>query len=191
MLRQEGARALVVRVASETCYRRLLLLEHDLREPLEVEVAPDLEFGFLDERHLDAHEALRPGTARQTAERLAAGHRCFGAWRDGRLVAVRWVATGSPHVEYLGLELRLAEGDVYHYDTFTDPGERRRGISLASQARLFDALRREGHRRAVRAVLPENRAAVADAARAAFRPRGRIGYVRLGRWHRAFRTDLN
>ncbi|MDQ3823160.1 MAG: hypothetical protein M3321_07960, partial [Actinomycetota bacterium] len=120
---------------------------------------------------------------------LAAGHRCFGAWRAGRLVAVRWLATGAPHVEYLDLDLELADGDVYHYDTFTDPAERRRGISLASQARLFEALREDGHRRALRAVLPENRAAIADAVRAGFRPRGRVGYVKLGPWRRAFRTD--
>ena len=184
-------RALVVRAASETCYRRLILFEHDLREPLAVDVAPDLEFRFLDEQDLDAYETLRPGTARQAADRLASGDRCFAAWRDGRLVAVRWLATGSPHVEYLGVQLRLADGEVYHYDTFTDPSERRRGISLASQARLFEALRRDGNRRALRAVLPENRAAVGDATRAGFRPCGRIGYVGLGRWRRAFRTDLN
>ena len=166
-------------------------MERDLAEPLRLEVGPELGFGFLHEDDLAGYEALRPGSAREAAERLASGHRCFGAWRDGRLVAVRWLATGRPFVEYLDLHLELADGDVYHYDTFTDPAERRRGISLASQARLFDLLRGEGYRRAIRAVLPENGAAVADALRAGFRPRGRVGYVKLGRWRRTFSPDLH
>jgi GNAT superfamily N-acetyltransferase len=191
VLREEGPRALVARAASETLYRRLALVERDLAEPLEVDVPSGLEFAYLDERHLGEYEELRPGRGRGAAARLAEGHRCFATWSDGRLVAVRWLATGSPHVEYLGLRLRLAEREVYHYDTFTDPRARRRGISLASQARLFETLHGEGFRSAIRAVLLENRAAVGDAARAGYRPRGRIGYVKLGPWRREFRTDVN
>ena len=149
-------------------------------------MAPDLEFGFLEERHLDAYEAFRPGRGAEAAARLAAGDRCFATWLDGRLASARWLATGSPHVEYLDLALPLAPGDVYHYDTFTDPSLRRRGISAASQARLFSVLREEGFRRAVRAVLPENRAGMRDAERAGYRPTGRIGYVGVGRWRRPF-----
>jgi GNAT superfamily N-acetyltransferase len=191
VLRDEGARALLVRAASETVYRRLVLTERDLGEPLAAETPPDLVFGFVDERHLEALERLRPGLGHQAAARLASGDRCFATWRGDRLVAVRWVATGSAHVEYLDLRLRLAAGEVYHYDTFTDPAERRRGISLASQARLFETLRGEGQRRVIRALLPENPPAVADARRAGYRPRGRIGYVKLGPWRRVFRTDMN
>jgi hypothetical protein len=181
-------RALVARAAGETVYRRLALVERDVREPLDVPVSAALTFGYLDERGLDAYEELRPGRSHDAADRLAAGERCFATWLDGQLVAVRWLATGTPHVEYLDLPLELADGDAYHYDTFTGAAVRRRGISAASQARLFETLRDEGFERSIRAVLPENRAAVADAVRAGYRPLGRIGYVKLGRWRRAFRT---
>jgi hypothetical protein len=184
-------RALFARAASETVYRRLLLVERGVREPMAVDVPPGLAFGYLDEHGLDAYEELRPGRGPEAAARLAEGHRCFATWLDGRLVAVRWLATGAPHVEYLDLPLELADGDVYHYDTFTGASVRRRGISAASQARLFEMLSAEGFERSIRAVLPENHPAVADSASAGYRPSGRIGYVKLGRWKRAFRTDLN
>lgn len=179
---------MVARAASETVYRRLTLVERELEEPLDVEIPPGLEFGDLDEHGLDEYERLRPGQRERAAARLAAGDRCFATWADGRLVAVRWLATKAAHVEYLDLLLELANGQVYHYDTYTDPGARRRGISAASHARLFETLRAEGHTSSVRAVLPENRAAVADSARAGYRTIGRIGYVKLGPWRRAFRT---
>jgi GNAT superfamily N-acetyltransferase len=191
VLKDEGLRSLVVRAASETFYRRLTLLERRFDEPLDVEVPRELEFGYLDERGVSEYEQLRPGQRSAAAARLAEGHRCFATWNDGRLVAVRWLASGTPHVEYLDLPLRLADGEVYHYDTFTAPDERRRGISAASQARLFETLREEGYRSSIRAVLPENVPAVRDAERAGYRPNGRIGYVKLGRWKRPFRTYVN
>jgi RimJ/RimL family protein N-acetyltransferase len=97
------------------------------------------------------------------------------------------MATGSATVEYLALTLPLEDGDVYHYDSFTSPAHRRRGLSVVSQARVSEALRREGRRRVVRAVLPENRAAIRDAEKAGFRRAGTIGFVRVGPWRREFR----
>jgi hypothetical protein len=189
VVRTEGVRALVARAAGETLYRRLVLVERDLGEPLDADVPAELAFGYLDGSAVDAYEAFRPGGGRRAEQRLAHGDRCFATWSGDRLVAVRWLATGTPHIEYLDLPLPLADGEIYHYDTFTDPSERRRGISLASQARLFETLRGEGFRFSIRAVLPENSAAVRDAVRAGYRKRGRIGYVRLGPWRRAFRTE--
>jgi hypothetical protein len=188
VLRNEGVRALVARAAAETIYRRLVLLERPCAEPLDVEIPSGLEFGYLDETALDEYEALRPGHRARATERLAAGHRCFATRLDGRLVAVRWLAISRANIEYLDLPLEIPAGAVYHYDTFTDTSVRRRGISAASQARLFEALHAEGFQRAIRAVLPENRAAVADAARAGYRPARRVGYIKLGRKRWTFGT---
>jgi GNAT superfamily N-acetyltransferase len=187
LLREEGARALAVRALGETVYRRLLIFERDLHEPPpSLDRAPAVVFDLLDEGGLAAYEALRPGRLAQATARLAAGDRCLAGWSDGRLVAVRWLATGSPHVEYLGLRLPLAPDEIYHYDTFTDPALRRRGVSIAAQRALFPRLRDEGYRWSVRAILPENRAAVADAARGGYERRGRMGYVRIGPFRREF-----
>jgi GNAT superfamily N-acetyltransferase len=186
-LRKEGARSFAFRVLGETVYRRLVIVERDLHEPPpELDRAPAVSFDFLDEGGLDGYEALRPGRRAQAAARLAAGDRCFAGWSDGRLVAARWLATGTPLVEYLGVRLPLAADEIYHYDTFTDPELRRRGVSTAAQGALFPRLRDEGFRWSVRAILPENRAAVADAARGGYVRRGRFGYVRFGPLRREF-----
>jgi GNAT superfamily N-acetyltransferase len=187
VLRTEGPRSLLFRALAEIVYRRLLIFEQELDEFALATASPDLSFGWLDESRLEEYERLRPGHAGQASARLRAGDRCFGTWLDGELVAVRWIATGLPRVEYLDLALPLADGEVYHYDSFTSPSHRRRGLSAASQARVADGLQREGVHRIVRAVLPENRAAVRDAEKAGFRRAGRIGFVRLGPWRRALR----
>ncbi len=195
LVREEGARSFAFRALGETVYRRLVIVERDLHAPPpELDRGPEVSFDFLEEGGLGAYEVLRPGRRAQAAARLAAGDRCFAGWNDGRLVAVRWLATGSPHVEYLDVPLPLGADEIYHYDTFTEPEVRRRGVSIAAQRALFPRLRDEGYRWSVRAILPENRAALADAARGGYVARGRIGYVRLGplrrefvRWHRGRR----
>jgi GNAT superfamily N-acetyltransferase len=187
LLRAEGPRSVVLRALGETVYRRLLLVERDLRSAEPVATAPlGLRFAFLDESGLDEYAAFRPGRRAQAAERLARGDRCFATWLDGRLAAARWLATGSPHIEYLDVRLPLADGEIYHYDTFTDPALRRRGVSTAGHDALLPLLSDEGYRWSVRALLPENRAAFADAARGGYVARGRIGYVRLGPLRREF-----
>jgi GNAT superfamily N-acetyltransferase len=189
--RTEGARALFFGALAETFYRRLHLYERELTSPgPPAAFDGELSFGWVDEDSVPEYERLRPGGASKARARLRAGHRCFGTWLDGGLVAVRWVATGSPQVEYLELSLTLEDGAVYHYDSFTSPSHRRRGLSAASQAALAAALAAEGRTRIVRAVLPENRAAVRDAEKAGYRRCGRIGFIRIGCLRRDVRSGL-
>jgi ribosomal protein S18 acetylase RimI-like enzyme len=188
VVRTEGPRALVFRALAETFYRRLLVYERALPDLLPPANSDgELSFGWLDEGGVLEYERLRSGAADQARARLRDGHRCFGTWLDGELIAVRWIATESPRIEYLDLALPLEDGEVYHYDSFTAPGHRRRGVSVASQAELAAILAAEGRTCIVRAVLPENRAAVRDAEKAGYRRRGRIGFVRIGRLRRELR----
>ena len=168
-------------------YRRLVVFERELVETERSADPAGLEFSFLGPDQLDEYEVLRPDQLARAQQRLAAGHRCFATRVEGELAAVRWIAVGGADVEYLGLNLALEPGEVFSFDTFTAPVFRRRGISKASQDRLAEVLRAEGHRRLVRAVLPENRSGFGDALGAGFRPTGRIGYVRLGSWRRELR----
>ena len=187
LLRAGSVRPLVFGVLGETVYRRLVVLERELDVTAPPVDEPGLEFGFLGPDRISEYEALRPGHSGRAQERLTEGHRCFAARVEGDLASVRWVAVGGAHVEYLDLRLALAPGEVFSYDAFTAPGYRRRGISTATQNRLAEVLHAEGHRRVIRAVLPENRAGFRDALTVGFRPNGRIGYVRLGPWRRELR----
>ena len=178
VLRTEGIRSLVARAAGEIAYRRLVLLERDVTIPSSDERPPaDASFGFLEPADLDVYERLRPGGRAQAERRFADGARCFGTWLGEELVACRWIASGSPYIEYLDTALPLRAGEVYHYDSYTASEHRRRGLSTVSQKRLAEQLRREGVERIIRAVLPENRAALGDAAKSGFVVSGRIAVI--------------
>jgi hypothetical protein len=75
---------------------------------------------------------------------------------------------------------------MYTFDSFTDAARRRRSISTVSQDRLAELLANEGVARILRAILPENRAGVRDAAKARFVRRGRIAVLGRGRARRVF-----
>jgi hypothetical protein len=187
VLRREGVRALVARAAGEIAYRRLFLFERDPAGPASnVDCGAELSFGFVARDQLDAYERLRPGSRPRAEARLNSGSRCFGTWLGGELVAARWLASGSPYIEYLAAELPLGDAEVYTYDSFTGAEHRRQSISTVSQDRLADLLRGEGAERMLRAILPENRAGIRDAAKANFVRRGRIAVLGRGRARRVF-----
>ncbi len=188
VLRTEGPRAMIARAAGETVYRRLILMERDLAVAGDA-VPETLDFSFLSQTELADYQRLRPGLENRARGRLAAGHRCFATWVDRRLVAVRWLATGTPHIEYLDVDLTVQRDEIFIYDTFTDPSLRCLGISTASYAKLFSVLRAEGYRRGLTTVLPGNRAGVRVVQRAGYRPVGEIGFVGLGSWRRHFRRE--
>lgn len=185
VMREEGPRALALRAAGELGYRRLLLFERETAgEPSGATSELALTFGFLLPAQLDAFELLQPGERARAEQRLARGSRCFATWLEDELVSVRWLAAGTPRIEYLDADLPLEPGELYHHDSFTSPAHRRRSISTVSQDRLSDALRAEAVARLIRAVLPENRAAMRDVARANFREAGRIASFGRGRMRR-------
>jgi GNAT superfamily N-acetyltransferase len=183
VLRREGLRSLWFKVLGETVYRRLRLYELPLTEespPLAT--PPELEFRFLDESDLEAYAAFRPDRDLEEARaRLRRGDRCFAALEGGSIVAARWLATGEAEIEYLACTVRVREGSVYRYDSFTDPRYRGRGVIGVTGARLAPELWASGVRRIVGAAMPENRAGVRVFEKEGFRPFAKLGYVRIGR----------
>ena len=81
----------------------------------------------------------------------------------------------------------MAPGDAYLFDAFTLPAYRGRGIALTLCTRQLHYLAQAGYRRAIRATLPENRAAVAMHTRAGFRPIGMVVRFRIGPWQKIVR----
>jgi Acetyltransferase (GNAT) family len=184
--RREGLRALWFKALGETFYRRLLLLEAPTESQSEPPPATQsLEFAFLAPSEAGEYTfgEIGPETA---AARLRRGDRCFCVRRDGRLVAVRWIAFEEAPVEYLGCRLLLAPGVAYLYDTYTAPAARGGGIFSSTWFMLARQLSTEGFQTILAAVLPENRGARRAMAKLPYRVVGKAGYVRLGPWRRCF-----
>ncbi len=189
VLRDEGLRSFSLKLASELGYRRLLLLERSLAQPIP-DHTPRLPVAFdvLPRSAADAYAAFRPHAAGHgIVDRWDAGHLCFVA-RDGdRIVSACWVAMRNAWTDYLGCGVDLTPGDAYLFDAFTLPAYRGHGIALALCMQQLRHLAQAGRRRAIRATVPENAPAVAMHTRAGFRPAGTIVRLRIGPWQKILR----
>jgi len=181
-------RSLWFRVLGRTVYRRLIVMERRLDEPIaEIATGIPAVVSLLTDAEVDDYTAFRPDTeAAEVRRRLRAGHRCFVERNEERIVHAGWAATTKPWVEYLGCEFPLTPGDVYQFDSYTAAPYR--GLNLAAarvtwMARFF---REAGARRLLAAVWPENTRAFRPLEKAGYRPFGIIGVVRLAGWRRHF-----
>jgi len=186
--REEGLKGLWFKGLAKTVYRRAVLVERPLDAPLPA-IAPSVavDIRLLGGTDVDAYLAFRPETrTADMRDRLARGHVCFAAWREGRIVSAAWLATGVVWIDYLERELRLAADEAYLYESYTAPGLRGQNIPAlrgACEARHF---RDAGYRRQVAVIVPENRPALRHAEKAGWRVFGLMGYVKLGPWRRDF-----
>jgi len=178
-----------MRILGKLVYRRLILLERPLGDPLpEVPSQARLAVGQLEETEVDEYLEFRPDTVpAEVRRRLAAGQRCFLTRHEGRIVSATWAAVGRVRVDYLAYELPLEADEVYCYDSLTAPSARGRDITAARSIERMRYLRDAGYRRMLGLVLPENAAARRHAAKLGWRPIGVIGCVRLGPWRWYFR----
>jgi SAM-dependent methyltransferase/RimJ/RimL family protein N-acetyltransferase len=184
VLLKEGLRGLGVRLLARTGYRRLVVMHLSLGASMP-EATPGLLVVVELLRESDVEEYLRFRPRADSFEvrfRMASGARCFVARHQGRIVHAGWAAADKAWIDYLGCGMPLAEGDIYQFDSYTAPGFRGRGIARARVAAMARYLHREGYRRLVACVLPENANAVGPLEPLGYRAVGRIGVIRLGRW---------
>jgi GNAT superfamily N-acetyltransferase len=189
VLRSEGLKSFWFKLLGEIGYRRLLLLERQLAQPI---------FGFtprlavridtLKENEVGDYLAFRPETGRaRVTEALRSGQTCFVARHESRIVSAGWIASRRAWINYLGCELELAAGDAYLSDAFTLSAYRGQGIAPALCLRQLQHLRQAGYGRAIRATVPENSSAMHAHAKSGFRPVAVMGTFRIGPWRRCFR----
>ena len=169
-------------------YRRLLLIERRLDQPIpDLPLPASIAMRLLGPDDIPAYLAFRPDQrAEEIAERLARGHWCLAAWRDGRVVSAAWGAPGRAPLEYLDWDLPLAPDEAYSYDLYTAPAARGRGMTPATRAPHLLLARDRGYRRLLATLLPENRRALRTPEQLGYRVIGRLGYVGVGRWRRRF-----
>lgn len=182
VLRKEGIRSLFFRILGRTLYRRLLLIEHALDKPVpEVTARVPVIIAVLKEDEVDEYVAFRnEADPSEIRLRLKAGQWCFVARHEGRIVHACWTAANTGWIEYLGLDIRLAQDELYSYDAFTSPRYRGMLISHARRAHMLRHFRDGGYRRVLSAIHPENRKAFRALEKSPYREVGRIGWVKIG-----------
>jgi len=167
--------------------RRLVVFERSLAAPLAAIAPPaGVTIRTLGPADEEAYAPLGQETAATFRRRLAAGHECWGAWCEGALRHVSWLAFSEVEVEHVGCRLLLADDVAYPYHSFTQQAYRGRGLSPARQVRSLAELRRRGFVLVVCAVAPENRSAFPPVRKLGYHGVGTITSVRVGAWCRVW-----
>jgi L-amino acid N-acyltransferase YncA len=193
VLRQEGVRSLWFKLLGDIVYRRLLLLERPLHEPISpVTARIPVEISLLQETQVAEYMAFRP-EARESEVRsqLEAGDWCFVVHHQGQMICARWATVQRVWSDYLACELHLAEGEVYSYDLFTRPEFRGHAVSPVASVEMLRYFRAAGYRRMVAAISPENHPSLRSVTKTGYRPYGVIGYVKIGPWKWRFQRVKN
>jgi hypothetical protein len=183
----QDLRALWFGFLTRTLYRRLIFFERWIDDPVP-EYVPSIEADIrrLDVGHESEFRALRPHGVSTFQQRLAQGHQCWGAWCENRLSHITWIGVGEVWIDYLGRSLPLADWEIYTYGGFTHQDWRGRGLWLARDSLCLRILRRQGYRRALSAVEPENRLGLQVMRDGGYRRIGVMGYIGRGHGRRFF-----
>jgi len=182
-VRERRLLPLLLRRARTAVYVRYVVLRRELElEPPE-RAAP----AGVDVRELTAGEVeraygrLRPDArASELSGRLGAGHRCFGAWSDGTLVAAVWIRFDAIWLPFSARPLPLPPGAAYAYDSYTRPDQRRRGVATFRSRVTCRRLRELGYTSAYAFVLGGDTPALRAATAAGYRPAGELRWLHLG-----------
>ena len=194
MLRREGVRRLLVRVAvvaGSVFYRCVVIHGRDLSEPLpEATSALPVEIRLLkatDAAALARHRVdLEPTRVAARLQRLADGQACVAAWLDDQIISSTWLAFDTAWLPQLHRRLSLSPNEVFIYDTYTIEPMRGRGLATIRALWTARYLRDAGYRYAIGHTARENRPAQGPPEKAGYRALGTAGYVRLGPWRRDF-----
>ena len=178
----------MLRTMARLGYWRLAWMSRSL-EPRPDPPEPGPEFGFeiLDADDAEEWAAMIPGARPEVFRKwVQQGQRCFAARHRGRLVSIYWAAVFEAHCRALGAvrKLPLEDGEVYVRGSWTRPELRGRGLQQALMSRILERFRREGYRRVVGLMVPENVANVPRprAGRPGFARTGTLHFLKLGPW---------
>jgi hypothetical protein len=188
VLSNEGVKSLGYRILSETLYRRVILMERPLHEPIaEVMSALPVVIDRLKPTDIEEYVRFRLGTdPLLIRRRLSMGQCAFVARHDARIVHAGWTTTKQAWIDFLAREITLAPDEVYQYESFTAPGFRGNNLAAMRITAMLHHFQKAGYRRMIAVVVPESTAAFRPLEKTGYRPFGMLGYVRLGPWRRHF-----
>lgn len=188
VLQEESFKSLWFKVLGETVYRRMVLRDRLLDEPIpEVTARLPVVVSLLGETELDEYLAARPeADPSEIRRRFAAGQLCIVARHEGRIVNTCWATTGRAWIGYLAREVRLAPDEVYIYESYTLPSSRGQNIAPVRLMHALRYFREAGYRRVLAAIMPENQPAFRLNDKLGYRTIGVMGYLKLGSWRYEF-----
>jgi hypothetical protein len=188
VLSDEGVKSLGCRILSETLYRRVIMMERLLHEPIdEVTSALPVVIDRLKPTEIDEYVSFRLGTdPLLVRRRLSVGQRAFVGRHEGRIVHAGWTTTTRARIDFLAREITLAPDEVYQYESFTAPSFRGQNLAAVRITEMLHYFRKAGYRRMIAVVVPENTTAFRPLEKTGYRPFGLLGYIQLGRWRQHF-----
>jgi len=151
-LRKNGVKQIIISILQiTTIYRRVILVERNLKEPIPTIVAKMPV--VVDLLQLNEVEDLAAFCARnyptltetKIRRRLSQGQLCFQARYNESIVHAIWVAFGVFSHPYLGLRIHLSSSEAYLYDAHTASEFRNRGAALASLIGVITYLHDAGY----------------------------------------------
>jgi len=188
VMREEGPVSLFYKVFGETVYRRAFLYERLLTEPIRDAAAGlPVDFDRLGEEDLEDYLAFRPeADPREIKDRFMGGQSCFAGRHRGRIVYVFWAVGGRAWIDYLSTEMDLSDDEIFLYESYARPEYRGMNVSVAMVTEALKIFRRDGYRRALIVLMPENKQAFKPLEKLGFRFLGVKGYYRVGPRRRDF-----
>jgi GNAT superfamily N-acetyltransferase len=191
VVQEEGVGEIWWRILWETqgiVYRRMLLMEHSLDEPVpEISARVPIVFDLLKETEMVEYINFRPDAdPSEIRSRWRRGHRCIVGRHAGQIVNAGWVCTSSARIGELTREIELAPDEAFLYDGFTSPHFRGQKIHQARHAWILRMCRDAGIRRVIGHVRPNNSAQIRALERLGYQSFAVMGYVKLGPWRHDF-----
>jgi GNAT superfamily N-acetyltransferase len=185
LAREGGIRAIWFTILGELCYRRVEIREHVLDKAEDYDVdAAKLSIEQLNAADVEQYNAFRePSDPDSAQRRMLAGHHCFIARHEDKIVCASWGATRNATIRYLSAPIALTPEEAYAYDLFTAPEWRQKGIATAVTRALHNFYRDEGKRRVLRVIVPESHAAMTGTL--GYHSIGMMGFLGVGsfRWN--------
>jgi GNAT superfamily N-acetyltransferase len=142
------------------------------------------EIGFLSHKDMKEIALSRNGWAPEEhlLARLDAGHKCFGAKYQGKIVAFTW--SGFEECHYRNYRFPLRGNEAYLWDAFTMPSFRGQGIAPHLRLKFCEELQKLGRNTFYSITLCSNEPAVRFKKKLNAKPLILAIHVRLfKKWH--------
>lgn len=183
-----GIQGLWFGIMGECFYRRLILFNRPLDEPIEL-IVPKIpvKISELTQNNVNDYICFRPDeNLSEIQHYLNIGHRCFVAYYEKHIVSASWVASGEVWIDYLFFNITIAPNDIYLYNLYTLPDYRSKNIASAIVTKIIKTLINTNYQYMILNVLPESKGVIQMYKKIGFQSFGLIGFKGIGQWKRPF-----